>query len=162
MDYDEVTAKREIANPLPYLITFTLLFLIALGVLTWVLDVWYKTNQCIQNPNIWCSNDWTCNNIGTACPNGNACFSNPNFGVTGLANCLFGIGSPLLQRCEGNTEPGGVACVCPTNMTKTNNCFSSCATSIRDATKTGARCCCKPGVNGCPTTVYPECSGLNP
>lgn len=141
---------QETADPLPYIIVFAILFLIALGVLTWVLDVWNKQHQCAINPNIWCSDNWTCN---TSCPTGspyNACFV--NVGPTGLASCLYGPNSEIATTClNPPTGTGGTtatACSCVTSMQQTNNCFSGCASNLGSVTG-GATCCCAPGAPGC-------------
>lgn len=138
-------------NPLPYSITFAILFLILLGILTWVLDVWYKQNQCALEPNIWCSDNWTCNNT---CPTGlsvNECFINS--GSTGLASCLYGPNAPGARICFNTPSgTGGLSCNCPTNMTtQTNNCFSGCPQNLRSI-PSNANCCCNPSTPGCITS----------
>ena len=97
--------KRK-ADPLLYIIIFAILFLITLGLLTWVLDVYNKQLQCAANPNLWCSDKWTCTQTCQLDPNTNACVPpqnqfqtgqptpvNPCFcaalGTTRLASCFY-------------------------------------------------------------------------
>ena len=156
--------QKQSADPLPYVIVFAILFFIVLGLLTWVLDQWFKERQCTLFPNIWCSDNWTCNN---SCPPGfpgNQCFVNP--GPTGLASCIFGPHAPGATTClVAPSQTGGVACNCPTGMAEqTANCFSGCAqnfSSINPATI----CCCAPNTPGCPwTSINPppaQCLGTH-
>lgn len=142
--------KKKSPNIVPYIISFAILFLISLLVLTWVLDVFNKSYGCTYQPNIWCSDSWRCQNLCTTTSNGkpvNSCF-NQTFatGPTGLASCLFGPNSPGATACffppEGD-DPTAVACDCPSTLKGTNvqNCFNNCA---RDTSSVGgtATCCC--------------------
>ena len=147
MDNTDKSTTNTI-NPLPYVIIFAILFIIALGVLGWVLDVWYKANQCFLYPNIWCSDNWTCNN---SCPTGfaNSCFD--NVGPTGLASCLFGPNAPGAKTCL-SAPTGGLACECPSTVDNTvRNCFSMCASDL-GSVNPQTTCCCKPGQANCPFT----------
>lgn len=168
MNVTPTTSQRDIADPLPYVIIFAILFLVALGVLTWTLGVWYKANQCAIYPNIWCSDSWTCDK---PCPQGfaaNPCFQST--GTTGLASCLFGPNAPGATVCfTPPSETGGVACACPTGMASQNrNCFAGCAQNLGDVAN-NAHCCCLPfdmgGSQNCPhtsLTLPPQCQGTNP
>jgi len=145
------TTTIETADPLPYIIAFAILFLISLGLLTWVLDVWNKANECAVFPNIWCSDNWTCNN---SCPTGlgfNECFN--NVGSTGLASCIYGPNSAIATTCftwPTGGDTGAVACDCTQPMQQqTNNCFSGCPNSL-DAVNPETVCGCAPGK--CPTS----------
>ena len=150
----DVETTRQIADPLPYIIIFGILFLVALVAFTWMLDMWYKANQCFLYPNIWCSDNWTCNN---SCPTGlnvSECFI--NLGPTGLASCLYGPDAPGARVClTPPSETGGVACPCPAEMQGIANCFSGCAQNLN--TTTGSVCCCK-GPSPC-TPTLPQCLG---
>lgn len=145
--------KKKSADPLPYIIIFAILFLVALGILTWTLDMWYKQHQCALHPNIWCSDNWTCNN---ACTPGSAvspCFV--NLGPTGLASCLYGPNVAGATACIAPpSETGGVACDCPTEMQGAQNCFVGCASKLSDIPggSSGIPCCCCPNTAGCPWT----------
>lgn len=146
-------SKNKSVDPLPYIIIFAVLFFIALGVLTWALGAVYREHECAFYPNIWCSDDWSCNNVCPAGYPGNECFVTHGPGSTGLASCIFGPNAPGHDVCY-NTPPGtgGVACGCPTGMTdQTNNCFSGCAFNFNDMNP-DTLCCCCPGMAGCPYT----------
>ena len=157
VDGAPIPVQREvIPNPLPYIIVFAFLFVIGLIALTWTLDVWYKANQCVTFPNVWCSDTWVCNN---SCPTGefNACFAST--GTTGLASCLFGPNSAVANVCfnipSGDT---GLSCTCSTGMAATNNCFSGCAQNF-DSITGNPICCCKEGPNCTPNAA--ECQSQN-
>jgi len=153
-------ANKKSADPLPYIIVFAILFLIALGILTWVLDVLYKSYGCNFYPNIWCSDDWTCQ---TSCTGGvnpqglpvNSCFS--SIGTTGLASCLFGPKAPGGSVCvntpTGGPPTGGTAtsCDCPTGMQGNNvkNCFNGCGININGIGKQQVCCCNEIGNPNC-------------
>lgn len=138
-------------NPLPYIIVFAILFILGLVALTWTLDEWYKSNRCADNPNVWCSDNWTCN---TSCPTGsgyNVCFE--NLGTTGLSSCLFGPNSVTAALCY--TTPTGTtatSCDCTAGMQAANNCFSGCASNLSNVPES-VNCCCCPGQAGCPFTA---------
>lgn len=139
-------------DPLPYIVVFVLLFVGLLIALTWTLDQWYKEHQCVLQPNIWCSDDWTCN---SSCPTGsdfNACFN--SVGPTGLASCLFGPASAVATLCypQASTPTGSTVCACTPGMSSTNNCFSGCASTL-DNIAGGAICCCKSGPNCTPNAA---------
>jgi hypothetical protein len=144
--------KKKSADPLPYIIFFSILFFVALGVLTWTLSTWYKEHQCVLYPNIWCSDNWTCNNPCPTGHTGNQCFV--NLGPTGLASCIFGPNAPGSRDCLA-TPPGtgGLACDCPTGMQSIPNCFAGCADSFNDLT-TNSQCCCCPDTAGCPWSAH--------
>jgi hypothetical protein len=159
---DTNQTERDTADPLPYVITFGILVVIMLGVLTWVLGVWFQDHQCYLFPNYWCSDTWTCN---TSCATGSGfspCFTNP--GPTGMSSCLFGPTSAIANVCTPPV-PGGtgiLACNCPTGMaTQTGNCFAGCPQSVGTVTS-GAACCCMPNTPGCPWTTLnpppPQCT----
>lgn len=160
---NQIQVKRKRANPLPYIIVFFFLFLISLVALTWMLGVFYKSHACSGNPNIWCSNTWTCNNVckGDDNPinpqgaNVNACFGNTGFGTTGLADCLFGptaMGSQVCFNAPTGSDTGAVSCDCPTGMQQIRNCFNSCPQNLQDLSSGTA------GICGCnDTTSNPAC-----
>src|SRR5690606_22735809 len=113
-------------NPLPYIITFGILVILTLAALTWMLQQWYRETQCVLDPNIWCSDQWTCNN---SCPTGssnNECFI--NLGPTGLASCLYGPNSAIATVCFTPPTGGtGTSCNCPPELVGiTNNCLAGC------------------------------------
>lgn len=122
----------DAVNPLPYIITFGILVIIALAALTWMLSQWYRETQCVLDPNIWCSDQWTCNR---SCPTGypgNQCFV--NLGPTGLASCIFGPDAPGATVClTPPTQGTGTACNCPASLTGIqNNCLSGCPLNLGD------------------------------
>ena len=143
--------ERQVADPLPYIIIFAILFFVALGVLTWTLDMLYKQHQCAIYPNIWCSDNWTC---ATGCPSGytgNKCFI--DVGPTGLASCIFGPDAPGATACFfPPSETGGTACNCPASIQQTQNCFNSCASNFTEIDINTSTCCCCPGTKDCPWT----------
>jgi len=167
--------KKKSANPLPYIISFAILFLIALGVLTWVLSVFYKSYGCSYYPNIWCSDTWTCQ---STCSSGfipgtsivpNPCFGTPGssepIGPTGLASCLFGPGATGARVCffapTGGPPTGGteLSCDCPAGMSGSNvlNCFNGCGLDIDNVRVPdgGSPVCC------CNDQSNPSCAMIN-
>jgi hypothetical protein len=134
-------------DALPYVIIFAILFLIALGVFTWTLDMWYKQYQCSIYPNIWCSDNWTCNE---ACPEGftgERCFV--TLGSTGLASCIYGPKAPGATVClNPPSNPNEASCSCPTGIQVTNNCLVGCASQLGEVSNSD--CCCCPNTAGCP------------
>lgn len=150
---DTTVVKKEQADPLPYVIVFAILFLISLGLLTWVLSLWYKADQCGKNPNIWCSDTWSCNN--NRCLGYNYCFE--NIGATGLASCLYGPNSVAATVCynlETTGDTGATLCDCPQNLQNVQNCFSGCGTRISGSV---TKCCCCPGTPGCTEEMSAGC-----
>lgn len=170
------TTKKKSADPLPYIISFAILFLIALGVLTWVLSVFYKSYGCSYYPNIWCSDTWTCQ---STCSSGfipgtrivpNPCFGSPgssgSIGPTGLASCLFGPDSNTATVCffaptGGPPEGGtGLSCACPAAMQGPNvlNCFNGCGLGLESVQQPTSGqnskfCCCNdPSIPACAIT----------
>jgi len=124
--------SKKAANPLIYVIIFAILFLVALGVLTWTLSVYYKSSQCALDPNIWCSDSWTCQNVcQLADPNTcldqngnsvNGCFCSnvtPSGGITGIAKC---INDNINNYCTPD------ACDCPSAVQQAGNCVNGCPT----------------------------------
>lgn len=161
------TAKKNKPNPLPYIIIFAILFLIALGVLTWVLSVFYKSYGCNYYPNIWCSDNWVCQNnctngiiTGTNIP-ANSCFTNAT--VPGLASCLYGPNAPGATVClnpptNGPSTGGtGLACNCPTGMegSQVMNCFNGCGSNLDSIQTPGTPVCC------CNDPNNPNCAFAN-
>lgn len=147
-------SNKQSPDLLPYIIVFAILFFIALGVFTWFLDVFYRDHACSLFPNIWCSDNWTCN---TNCTGGRGpmnlpvspCFT--SVGVTGLASCLYGPDAPGATVCLkapkiGPTAGGtGLSCDCPTGMSSTggtiiSNCFNQCAINLESIGQ--PTCCC--------------------
>lgn len=160
---DPSTAKipydKKRPSPIPYVITFFILFLVMLGVLTWMLDALNKSKQCSINPNFWCYDTWTCN---TPCPaqtlvNGqyiNSCFTNS--GPTGLASCLFGPTSTVATVCFtpqadsiSVTGPANCSCVNSSSI----NCFTDCPTNL-SSFNSQSNCC----VTGTNASTNPGCS----
>lgn len=164
MATQQIPSTKQSADPLPYIAVFAVLFLIALAVLTWTLDVWFKAQACGLDPNIWCSDNWRCNSDCSPSDNYNACFlhgTNP----TGLASCLYGPNAPGATACfvpptEGTT---GLSCDCPDSMVNAPSCFSNCARTLGDMAPTTGCCCC-PGTAGCPwkfpSEVPTECGPI--
>jgi len=160
-----MVSKKKSADPLPYIIVFAILFLIGLGVLTWTLGVWYKSQQCAIYPNIWCSDNWTCNNNCPTGYTGNSCFLNAT-APTGLASCIYGPDAPGAKVClttPAGTSATATSCDCPTGMQQTANCFSGCSQNFSSINfGAGNSCCCKPGTSGCPwttETLPAQCKG---
>ena len=134
-------------DPLPYIIVFFILVIISLAALTYMMDMYSKSVNCKNYPNVWCSDTWTCNNSCTGTtgspplnPNGlpvNECFGNIN--PTGLASCLFGPTSAQANLCfvpvQGST---GTACDCVSSSI--SNCLSGCSQTIEGIS--GSTKCC--------------------
>lgn len=160
------TSKESTTQPvksnkhiLVYVIVFAIQFLVILGLLTWVLGVYYQNNACGLYPNIWCSDMWTCN---TVCQGGdnpvnpqglpvNRCYGQAEYiGSTGLASCVFGPDAPGATVCftapTGPPTGGtGLGCDCISEMQGplVTSCFNGCAANLDDVASTyGAICCC--------------------
>lgn len=146
------TSSKSPPNPLPYIIIFAVLFLITMAVATWTLDLWYKANQCAIYPNIWCSNNWTCNNSCTGGQTGqyNSCFYDYGTGTTGLALCLMGPNSVQGQLCFNPTGPtGSTSCDCVAPMQSANNCLAGCPQNLNAITGNPTCCCNDPNNPNC-------------
>lgn len=127
-------------NVLPYVIIFAILFLITLCVLTWVLDVFYKSYNCNSSPNIWCYDTWTCHNN---CPDNypvNECFK--SIGSTGLASCLYSAGATGASVCFNIPDNTTTSCNCPSSMQGNNvvNCLNNCPNDLNNLSS--PVCCC--------------------
>lgn len=165
MNASQPVSKKSPPNPLPYILIFAALFLIAMGVATWTLGVWYKANQCAIYPNIWCSNNWTCNNSCTGAQSSqyNPCFSEYGTGTTGLAVCLMGPNSTQAQLCFSvptGATAGTTSCDCVPPLQGANNCLSGCPSSLANITGTPVCCCNDPNNPNC-TPNNPACLGTN-
>lgn len=125
------------ASPLPYVIVFAILTVILLIAITWLIDLTYKKASCQNNPDIWCSNDFYCNNV---CPQEatnilgtqySSCFYDERATKPGfLHQCLFGPTSSVALGCFNPPDDGGIAksCACPYPgaVGKPGNCFAGC------------------------------------
>jgi len=157
MSSTDDTTKKITADPLPYIIVFAVMVIISLVAITWTLDVWYKATQCVLDPNVWCSNNWTCNNTCPTTGQYNECFTVT--GGTGLALCLMGPDSAQGQLCFNIPNDDTVSCECTPEMQAAPNCFSSCARNFESVGQSGSdSCCCTPGTKGCKNTD-PTCGG---
>lgn len=149
-DPKEAQEKRK-PNPLPYVITFLILFLVALGVLTWVLDGYNKVHKCSTFPNIWCWNDFQCQNPCSKqpCTTGSTeqcAFSNIPPGITGaiqsapVSNCFLSPNSSTgptggLASCLiGPDSTTSTLCVPNTGVTGTNNLSCNCVAPVQNIT----------------------------
>lgn len=166
----EPTTTKKGPDPLIYIIIFAILFLITLGLLTWVLDVYNKQHQCVLDPNIWCADTWNCQNscdssggpgtcVATNSTTGETfgvspCFCTEATGATGLASCLFGSNAPGATICVNpgtGGETGTGSCMCPEGIQTTqSNCFHNCYQSLsdlansQDPNQPTTNCCCTP------------------
>jgi hypothetical protein len=163
---------------IPYIIVFAVLFIISLILLTWMLDVWYKSRTCQYNSEIWCSDNWICNTravdngsgVFSTCPPNSSgendgsiniysnCFTSAD--KPGLASCLFGLTSYIETVCGGSGSTGEQKCGCPpadlyTDGTGSNNCLLNCD-------KPNDNCCCCPGQSGCQINVCDYCNSNPP
>lgn len=155
-----------------YIVAFAIQFLVILGLLTWVLGVYYQNNSCGYYPNIWCSDMWTCNNV---CQGGdnpvnskglpvNPCYGQTAYlGTTGLASCVFGPDAPGATVClQAPTGPptGGTAlgCDCIPQMqgSAVENCFNGCAANLDEIGSGGVCCCNDPNNSACLVTASPS------
>lgn len=158
-----------LADPLIYVISFFILFVIALALLTWVLKVYYASYGCGYYANIWCGDTWRCKSACFGSGNNvtdtsgfpvDSCYGeNSNvLGPTGLASCLYGPNSAAASLCYNPpaNDPNSPACGCVSPLTSINaqNCFNGCASSLDDIPP-GVVCCCKNGPN---CTVGGECA----
>lgn len=149
-------------NYLPYLISFLLLLLISLGLLTWLVSLVVKEETCVGNPDIWCSDGWSCDkNCPASDVTHNACYGRT--GATGLASCLFGPTSALATTCSSSYTGGtGPYCGCPSSLQgQVSNCLAGCSSSTSN---TPGLCCCNPRDPKCKYTVDnypPECLPTN-
>lgn len=163
-----MAGPKDNIDPLPYIIVFAILFIIALGVFTWFLGIFYKDHACTLYPNIWCSDNWTCTTscTGSVNPQGkpvSVCFA--SIGSTGLASCLYGPNAPGATVCLTAPPLGpptggtGLACSCPTGMSNSSvlNCFNGCAINLASVGQTGACCCSDPSNPKC--AVGPDGKG---
>jgi len=167
------TTKTTTPNPthkkspdlLPYMIVFAILTIAAIGALTWTIGIWYKSNQCAINPNIWCFDTWQCNeNCTTQLPyDTQNCFGRATDG-TGLASCLYGPTSAIATTCLAINAPTGgtgTACPCALSGPTGTSCLAGCAGDFSGLTG-GDTCCCCPGQGTCPTGyVPPDQCGTN-
>lgn len=135
--------KKKGANPLPYIIIFALLFLVALGVLSWALSVFYKASQCNLDPTIWCSDNWTCQNACTlsnpddsnTCQTSGGqpvdpCFCkniNSSGGITGMASCIT---TAINSYCAASPDPTTGDCACPAPINAASNCLKGCPNQL--------------------------------
>jgi len=152
--------KNKSNNIIPYIIAFAILFILALIVLTWMLDRWYKNRTCDNNPYIWCSDNWICETSadenGTCGDNNglNGCYKDAT--TIGLSSCLFGITSTSATICttagtSGTSGTTGITCPCAItkdNSTYDENCLIGCPISGQSLTS-NPQCCCCPGTTGC-------------
>lgn len=155
------TSSKKSADPLPYIITFAVLFLVALAVLTWTLDIWSKAHECGLDPNIWCSDNWRCNSNCLPTDPYSSCFLNGT-NASGLASCLYGPNAFGATACFVSPIEGtGLSCECPIEMNNARSCFSQCARNFGDIGRNSSCCCC-PGTDDCPwkspSEVPAECA----
>lgn len=144
---------ENIVNPLPYIIIFSILTFVILGLITWVLSVWYKSHRCALYPNIWCSDNWICNNNCPINSPYNSCFTKAT--TEGLASCLFGPNAPGATVCLNQPNNNGPSCPCIDTMKAVNNCLANCAKSLNQVSK-DTTCCCCPGKQGCPWKSFDD------
>jgi hypothetical protein len=145
------------ANPLPYIITFAIMFLIMLAVLTWVLVVYNQMYSCGLNPNIWCFDDWQCNKVCTPDSPGaigaSPCFSDAAIatGPTGLYGCVLGPDAAAATYCNGTgtTDDTQPLCNCPAPVEGVSNCLTGCATTLGGVGGTDVCCCTNPNNPAC-------------
>lgn len=136
MEEKTKTKKSKPADPLTYVIIFSILFVITLIVLTWTLYEWYQNYQCGSHPNIWCSDEWVCNEVCTTGhgPTGTNCYlSNDN-----LASCLYGPNSAIANLCANNGQGQATMPLCEC-IVAGNNCLSNCPLTI-DRVSTNCGC----------------------
>lgn len=167
------SGSNFLADPLVYIISFVILFLITLIILTWVLKMYYDSHSCVYYANIWCSDNWRCHNTcnGTTDENNvtdnegrpvNVCFASdgPAKGPTGLASCLYGPTSRAATICMGPAE-NNLTCDCQEPMETTESCFSGCASSISDINSNLGQICCCTDVNNPACAATPDSCPLN-
>lgn len=170
---DKTSKNKNNYGIIPYIIVFAVLFIISLILLTWMLDVWYKSRTCQYNSEIWCSDNWICNTKATkqegaafsTCPSSSGendgpiniyseCFTEAD--KPGLASCLFGLTSHIATICGATASKDDKTCGCPPAdlYTETGNCLLNCANP-------NYNCCCCPGQTGCQIDVKNYCQYLN-
>ena len=170
--------ERTAPNPLPYIIVFAILFIIACILLSWVLYNFNKESECGGNQKIWCTDNFGCTNAcngdennctttGISADDGsgnsivtnkagtvNTCFcqnkstTTPGIGVTNISSCIFG--DPTGSGAQYcNNPPNSEAGSCQCSLDGAPNCFNGCATNAEKLPTTN---CCKQdaGVVACP------------
>lgn len=140
------STRTSSADPLLYVIIFAFLFLISLGLLTWVLGTFYKSHACGLYPNIWCSDEFSCTTPCTTTISGhtvNPCFGVTSYiGSTGLSSCIFGPDAPGATVCFFPPTDGGTACACPPELGgDVQSCFNGCPSNLSSIGEGGACCC---------------------
>ena len=148
------------ANILPYMIVFFILFIAFLIILSWTLSVYNKVRACQVDPNFWCDDSFTCL---TPCTEQNTppegvsdCFKNISR-EGGLASCLFGPNQLGSTRCYNPPANQGLACLCPVQMEGIQNCLSNCTQGL-DGDAPPASCCCTDSDNPRCAPDSPDCA----
>lgn len=118
-------------------VTFSIMFVGALLASLWMLNVIWKYNGCIKDPNIWCADTWVCNQT---CQGFDPCFASSE----NLASCLYGPTSVRAGACYTPQE-GSVSCPC--NDNSGTSCLSGCPQNL--ASTTGTCCCNGPNCASC-------------
>jgi len=126
-------------------ISFLIIILVVLG--SWVLYLRFQSFGCLTNYNIWCNDDWVCQN------NCDSTYPTIPF-QTGtspqLASRLFGPNSQIATSCNSqNIANNTGTCTCA--ISNANNCLSGCPLNSSQV-QIGVPCCLKTGNNsGCAT-----------
>lgn len=117
-----------------YATSFAILFVLTVVISIMALSKYHTAYYCSINPNIWCWDDWQCENNSTD-NNQSNCFSTAADGNPGLLSCLAGANSTTAKLCEDGNEN----CVCPDPIEGADNCLQGCPgnfSEVTDACKT--------------------------
>lgn len=143
------------SDPLPYIVSFFILFLVVLALLTWVIYLYKRSYECSTYANIWCWDDWSCNQKCQKDPSGtckaggkdvNSCFCDSQ--GRGLPSCLYGPDIPAAKVCY-NFDSDPLACECPDTMKgaqqqgTVTNCLAGCAANLKEGVVNAGSGCAK-------------------
>lgn len=117
-----------------YTTTFAIFFVLTIVFSILAFSKYHTAYYCSIDPNVWCWNDWQCENNSTD-NSQSSCFATAADGNMGLLSCLAGPTSKAATLCEDGNED----CVCPDPIEGADNCLQGCPLNfslVTDACKT--------------------------
>jgi hypothetical protein len=140
---DPPEEKKSFFSGFIYTIIIAILIIILVVLGSWVLYLRFQSFGCITNFNIWCSDDWVCQNN---CDSTYPVIPFQTGTSPQLASRLYGPTSLLATTCSSDTiaESGTATCACATP--NTSNCLSGCPRNSSEVVP-GVACCLKTGNN---------------
>jgi len=93
-----------------------------------------KIHIMLNDPNGWCANNWTCNNVCPDSEDVNECYKSEDYSEKGLYKCLV---YPEVSPCDSDGN-----CDCPSSLDSTSNCFAGCPLNLDDVGSGSTKCCC--------------------